>query len=176
METVICGAANLGCSSFVQRDGNNTETVPFPMFFAFVLYGNKAEECNIAWPIAHEVNRCIFWTSCTAVSRKRSFLSIMRNFGYSCPTMMIILVGRVLHAGTEFTLIMSYLGCFLFSLCRNIRWTKSDSIVQEVALCTCFMDTKVHKTELCTFWTIETFVSRKHFFYHKAWIWAQFDH
>ena len=77
------GAAHLGCRPFVQRDGNNTETVPFPMFFAFVLYGHKAEECNITWPIAHEVNRCIFWTSCTGVSRKRHFLSIMRNFGWT---------------------------------------------------------------------------------------------
>ena len=45
------------------RDENITETVPFTMFFAFVLYGHKAEECNITWPIAQEADRCTFWTS-----------------------------------------------------------------------------------------------------------------
>ena len=29
------------------RDKNNNETVLFSMFFAFVLYGHKAEECNM---------------------------------------------------------------------------------------------------------------------------------
>ena len=75
--------AHLGSRCFVQRDANNTESVLFTIFFAIVLYGHKAEECNITWPIAHESNRCTFWTSCTGVSLKRRFLSTMRNFGYS---------------------------------------------------------------------------------------------
>ena len=31
----------------MQRDANNTETVLFTIFFAFVLYGHKAGECNM---------------------------------------------------------------------------------------------------------------------------------
>ena len=31
----------------MQRDANNIETVLFTIFFAFVLYGHKAEDCNM---------------------------------------------------------------------------------------------------------------------------------
>ena len=41
------GVAHLSSRSFVQRDANNTETVIFTMFFAFVLYGQKVEQCNM---------------------------------------------------------------------------------------------------------------------------------
>ena len=51
----------------MQRDANNTETVLFLMFFAFVPYLYKAEECGLTCPIAHEVNRCTFWISCNGV-------------------------------------------------------------------------------------------------------------
>ena len=101
------------------RDANNTETVLFTMFFPFVLYGHHAEECNMTGPIAHEANRCTYWTSCTGLSWKRPFLSIIRNFGYSWLTDMRILVGRVLHTGTEITLKMSYSDCFWFSFCQG---------------------------------------------------------
>ena len=47
-----------------------TETVLFTMFFTFVLYGHKAEECDVTCPIAHEANRCTFWASCSGVSWK----------------------------------------------------------------------------------------------------------
>ena len=69
----------------------------------------------MTWPIHQEANRCTFWTSCTGVSWKRHWLCIMSSFGYSCLTHMQILVGRVLHTGTESTLRMSYLGSFWFS-------------------------------------------------------------
>ena len=120
------GEAHLGSTSFVQRHANNAETVLFTMSFAFVLYGHKAEEGNMTWPIAHDANPCTFWRSCTGVSHKRHFLCIMRNFGYSWLRHMQILVGRVLHTGTESTLKMSYLGCFGFSFCQgymvNKKW------------------------------------------------------
>ena len=97
------------------RDARNTETMLFTMFLAFVLYGHKADECNMTWPIAHEVHRCTFWTSCTGVSCKRPFLCILRNFWCSSLMDMQVLVGRVLHTGIESSLKMSYLGCFWFS-------------------------------------------------------------
>ena len=105
---------------FLQSDANNTETVLFTMFFAFVLYGHKAE-CNMNWPIGQEVNRYTLWTSCTGVSLKRPFLSTMRSLGDSWLTEMRILVGRVLHIGTERTLKMSYLVCFCFLSARDLR-------------------------------------------------------
>ena len=74
---------------------------------------------------------------------------------------MRILVERYLHTGTESPLKMSYLGCFVFLSARDIWWTKGDTIVQEEPLSTCFMDTTVHETDLCTFWTSQTFVSLK---------------
>ena len=49
-------AAHLDSRSFVQRDANNTETVLFTMFFAFLLYGHNAKYCNMTWPMAHEAN------------------------------------------------------------------------------------------------------------------------
>ena len=107
-----------------QRDANNTETVLFTMSFAFVLYGHKAEECNMTWPLANEANRCTFWTSCTGVSWKRHFLCIMRNFEYSWHMQMQILVFRVLETGTESTLKISYLGCFWFSFCEGYKLNK----------------------------------------------------
>ena len=141
------------------------------MFLAFVLNGRKSEECNMTWFIAHEANRCTFRVA--GVSWKRHFLWIMRNSGYSWHTDMQILVGIVLHADTESILKTSYLFFFL----PGAYGEKGDTIVQEEPLCTCFMDTTVHETELCTFWTIQTFVSGKlSFFMHNAWIWAQFDH
>ena len=57
----------------MQRDANNTKTVLFTMFFAFMLYGHMTEECNISWPIAGEAVRCTFWTSCSGFI-KTSFL------------------------------------------------------------------------------------------------------
>ena len=97
------------------RDANHTETVFFNRFFTFVLYGHKDEECNMTWPIAHEAYRCTLWTSCTGMSCKRPFLSMIRYSGYSCLTDMRILVLRVLNTGSQSTLKRSYLGCFWFS-------------------------------------------------------------
>ena len=54
----------------------------------------------------------------------------MRIFGYSWPTDMRILVGRVLHIGTESTLKMSYL-LFFCSSSRDIWLPKGDTIAQE---------------------------------------------
>ena len=112
------GAAHLCSRSFLQRDANKTEKVLFIMFFAFVLNGHKAEECNPC-PRGQE-----FWTSCTGVPWKCPFLSIMRNFGYSRLMKMQILVGRVLHTGTEITMEMWYLGCFGFSFCQRYMVNK----------------------------------------------------
>ena len=83
METVTCGycvtlltvGSRRTPSWFqvnVQRDANKTDTVLSTLFFAFVLYGNKVE-CKMTWPVAHEGNRCTFWTSCTDVT-ETSFL------------------------------------------------------------------------------------------------------
>ena len=47
------------------------------------------------------------------VSFERHFLCIMRKFVYSYLTDMLILVGRVWHVGTESTLKMPFLGCYL---------------------------------------------------------------
>ena len=131
----------------------------------------------MTWPIAHEANRCTFWTSCTGVSWKCSFLSIMRNFGYSWLTEMRILVGRVLHTVTDIALKMSNLGIFLFSFCQGYmvnktrhysatgtalhmfhgHWSTRDWVVQ-----------LLDKSNSCV---------RKTFFpVHNAWIWAQFGH
>ena len=93
------GAVHLGSRSFVQRGENSIEPVLFSMSFAFMPYGHKADECNMTCPIAHEANRCTFLISCT-VSWKRPFLLILRNFGHSWLTEMLILVGGVLHTGT----------------------------------------------------------------------------
>ena len=163
METSLIGdiAWAQNNTSFVQRDANNIETVLFTMSFAFVLYGHKAEECNMTWPIAHVASRCTVLTKCTGVSWKCYFLCIMRNFGYSLPTHMQILVGRVLHTSTESTLKISYLGCFCFFFLsyRGIWWREGDTLVQKENLWTCFTHNAVHETEVCTFWTIPTFVS-----------------
>ena len=101
---------------FLQREANNTETVFFTMFFAFVIYRPRSVTClgtcNMPW---HEANRCSFWTSCTGVSRKRIFFSIMRNFAYNWLKEMRFLFERVEHTNTESTLKTLYLGCFRFS-------------------------------------------------------------
>ena len=144
---------------------------------SIVLCVHKAEECNMTWPIAHEENRCTFWTSCTGVSWKCHFLCIMRSFGYSSLTDMRILVGRVLHTGMESKLKMSNFGCFWFSFFQDIWWTKGETMVQEERLCTCFLGTKVHETELCTFWTTQNSLSRELLFnVHNSWVCTQFDH
>ena len=105
-------AAHISSRSFVQTDANNTETVLF------------TEECNVTCTLAHEANRCTFWTSCTGVSFKRPFLSMMLNFKKSWLTELRILVGRVMHTGTQITLKMSYIGCFLFSFCQGYMLNK----------------------------------------------------
>ena len=66
-------------------------------------------------------------------------------------------------------------GVLGFLSARNIWW-KGDTIVQEEPLCTCFMDTTGHDTELCTLWTIQAFVSGNLCFLRRAWICTQFDH
>ena len=45
--------------------------------------------------------------------------------------------------------------CFYFSFRPDDMVNK----MQEESLCTRFMNTTVHETDLCTFWTIQTFVS-----------------
>ena len=161
-------SGHLGSRYFVQRAENNAETVLFTMSFAFVIYVYKAEECNMTWPIAHKVNRCTFWRSCTGLLWKRHFLCIICDFGYSWLKHMQILVGRVLHRGTEGTLRMSYSGCFWFSFCQGIWWRKGDNIVQKESFSTCFMEPREHKTELYT-WTNQTLVSTMNTFEH-SWI------
>ena len=128
----------------VQRDANNAETVLFTMSFAFVLYGHKAEESNMTWPVAHEANRCTLWASCTGESWKRHFLSIMRNFGYSRLTHMQILVGRFLHTSTESTPKISYLVCFWLSFSQGYVVNMRNRSAR-------FINTALHETELCTF-------------------------
>ena len=59
---------------------------------------------------------------------------------------------------------------------RDTWWTKGETIVQLEPLCKCFMETTVHETELCTFWTIPTFVSGKLCLMSVTWISTQFDH
>ena len=116
---------------------------------------------SVTWRrIAHEANRCTFWTSCSGVSWKRPFLSIMRSYMNTWLTEMQFLVGRGLHTGMENTQKISYLGC-CFPSARDIWWRKGDTIVQKEPLCTSFMDTRVHKTEFCIFWTVQTFVPGK---------------
>ena len=63
------------------RDANNTETVLFTMFFAFVLYGHKTEECNMTWAIPHEANRCTFSRSWNGVSWKRLSYPLLGTVG-----------------------------------------------------------------------------------------------
>ena len=107
------------------RDTYNTETVRLTMFFAFVLYGPR----SMTWrTMEHEENRYTLWTSCTDVSWKRPLLSIMRNFGCSWRTKMQILVGRLLHKGTEIILKMSYLVYFSFLSARDVWLTKGDTM------------------------------------------------
>ena len=118
------GKTHPSSRSFVQGDANNTETVVFSKVFAIVLYGHKAAECNMTWPIAHEFNHCIFWTSCTGVSWRHPFLFIMLNIGFSWHTDIQILVAPVLHTRTEITLKMSYICCFWFSLCQGYMVNK----------------------------------------------------
>ena len=70
---------------------------------------------------------------------------------------------------TEITLKWDIYDVFGFLFARDIWSAKDDIIVEEESLCTCFMDTTVHHTELCTFWTSQTFVSGKlDFFLHNA--------
>ena len=147
------------------------------MLFAFVLYGHKAEECNMTLPIAHEANRCTFWTSCTGVSWKRHFLCIMRIFGYSVLTNMRIFFGRVLHRGTEISLKMWYLGCFWFSFCHWYKVIKRRYYgAQGIALHMfhghyCTLDWLVHILDKSNFPVIKSL-----FPVRNAWIWSQFDH
>ena len=44
---VYNGAEHLDSRSFVQWDSNNTEIVFFTIFFAFMLHGHEAVECNM---------------------------------------------------------------------------------------------------------------------------------
>ena len=50
---------------------------------------------------------------------------------------------------------------FFFLSARYIWSTKINTVAQKQPLYTCFMDTTVHGTELCIFWTSQTFVSTK---------------
>ena len=128
------GAAHLGAKSFFQRDVHNTETVLFTIIFSFLLYGPRSVTRQ---PIAHEVNRCTFWTSCTFVSWKRPLLCMMHNFWCIWITKRKILIGRVLHTYTESTLKMSYLVYVCLLSARDVWWTKGDTIVQEELLIRC---------------------------------------
>ena len=55
----------------MKRDANNTKTVIFTIFFAFVLYGHKAEECNMTAYVAlgesvqipEKLHECVMETS-----------------------------------------------------------------------------------------------------------------
>ena len=97
-----------------------------------------------------------------------AFLSIMRNFGYIWLSEMRIFVGWFLHIGTEITLKISYLWCFLFSFCRGYIWIKRRHYSAGKTFLHMFHDTTLHETELCTFWTIEAFITgRFSFFFIK---------
>ena len=131
----------------------------------------------MTWPIAHEANRCKFWTSCPVGSWKRPFLCIMRNFEYSWLTEMRILVRRVVQRSTESTLKMSYLRCFRFSFCQRYKsWTKGDTTVHYKPLCTCFMDTSTRDWVVHILDMSNICVGKIFFLVHNAWIWALFDH
>ena len=145
------GAAHIVLNYYVQRDANNAEIVIFTMSVDFVLFGHNAKECNMtAYGARNESVHILdkfYWCF-----METSFLVYK---GYSLFTDMRILVWRVPHSGTESTMKNGFL------LARIMWWKKGDTIVQEEPLCTCFMNTTVHETELCTFWAILTFVSGK---------------
>ena len=127
----------------------------------FRFHAMWAEVCNMPWRIAHEPNLCSVWTSYTGESWKRPFLCIMRNFGYNWHTEMRFLVERFwTHVWrVHWSCHIWWVLCFLSA--KDIWWTKDDTAVQDEQLCTCFMDTRVHENELCTFWTSQTYVSGK---------------
>ena len=108
---------------FVQREANNNKTALFTVFRFRAIW---TEEWNMTWSIAHEANRCSFWTSSTSVSWKRPFLCIMCNLDHNFHTEMRIYVAQVVHPSLEGTLKMSYLRYFRFSFCHgymvNKRW------------------------------------------------------
>ena len=175
------GAAHLGYRSFVHRDANNTETVLFTTFSLSCCMGGK---CIMTWPMAQEANRCTFRTSCIGVSWKRTFLWILRNFRYSCLTVMRmdkfctqfmpystsawIHIRKAKHTPNSTVSVLRVFFGYLSA--RDILLTKGDKIVRELPLCTCFMDTTVHETELCTFCTIQAFVSGNLCFPFITWI------
>ena len=133
---------------------------------------------SVTWrPVAHEANRWTFWTSCTSVSWKRSFLFILPNFRYSWLTEMRILVGRVLHTGTEITLKMWYLGCFWLSFCQGYLVNKRRHYSTGGIALHMF-----HGHYRTLDWVLlildkSNFCVRKSLFpVHNAWISSPFDH
>ena len=116
------GAAHLASRSFVQKKAVLSPC--FPLSCCMFIRSR-----SVTWRLfVHDMNRCTFWTSCT-VSRKHPFLPKTQSFGYSWLAQMQILVGWVLHTGTEYTLKMSYLGCFCFLSARERWWRKGNTIV-----------------------------------------------
>ena len=77
---------------FVQREANNNKTALFTVFRFRAIW---TEEWNMTWSIAHEANRCSFWTSSTGVSWKRPFLCIMCNLDHNFHTEMRIYVAQL---------------------------------------------------------------------------------
>ena len=146
------------------------QAVFFSIVFASVLYVHKAEESSMSRPKAHQANRCTFWTSWPGVSRKYLFMWILRNFGYSWLTEMRILVGRILHTGAEITLKIWYVGCHWFSFCQGYMVNKR----RHYSAGGIRVDTTVHQTDLCTFWTSQTLFLVQNAW--NAWIWEQFNH
>ena len=131
----------------------------------------------MTWPKAQEKNWYTFWTRNTGVSWKRPFLWILRNFGYSCLTEMRILAGRVLPTGTEITLKMWYLGCFLFSFSQWYMVNKRRHYsLGGIAL---YMFHGHYRTPDWVVHILDNwdFCARKSLFpLYNAWFWAQFDH
>ena len=130
----------------------------------------------MSWNIAHESNRCSFWTSCTGVLWKRNFLCIVRNFGDNWHTEMGFLVLRIMYTSTETALKISYLGCFSFLFCQVYMVNKWWHYNAGRTALHMFhghyspRDWVVHiidKSNICV---------RKTFNVHNAWILAQFDH
>ena len=149
-------ATHLGSRSFVQRDANNSETVLFTMFFAFVLHGHKSYQCNISWPVAHEADRWTFWTSCSGFMETPILVhnaQLLVQLAYGEGNLGWTTSAHRYGKNTENIIFWVFLVFFLPGYIVNKR--------QEEPLCTCFRNTKVHETEMCIFWTSQTFVSLK---------------
>ena len=87
------------------RDANNTKTVLFKMFFAFMPYGQKADQCNMMMRIG------VASLQDSLVPWKRNFLWIMRYFLFLSSISWFQAENMLFGACIAFLMMMMMMSC-----------------------------------------------------------------